>query len=112
MNYPTHEKVAEITVGTDKVYLFPRYMGGTVVDALTQANGSVRGKELTFLPVHTGTDRTTGIRYLNLRQATFIDYKMVGVPTTITDLYLAPEDETEEAKEAREYTIKEYFETR
>ena len=44
MNYPTHEKVAEITVGADKVYLFPRYMGGTVVDALTQANGSVRGK--------------------------------------------------------------------
>lgn len=112
MNYPTHEKVAEITVGTDKVYLFPRYMGGTVVDALTQANGSVRGKELTFLPVHTGTDRTTGIRYLNLRQATFIDYKMVGVPATITDLYLAPKDETEEAKADREYTIKKYFETR
>ena len=112
MNYPTHEKVAEITVGTDKVYLFPRYMGGTVVDALTQANGSVRGKELTFLPAHTGTDRTTGIRYLNLRQATFIDYKMVEVPTTITDLYLAPKDETGEAKEAREHTIKEYFETR
>ena len=90
MNYPTHEKVAEITVGTDKVYLFPRYMGGTVVDALTQANGSVRGRELTFLPVHTGTDRASGIRYLNLRQAIFIDYKMVEVPTTITDLYLAP----------------------
>lgn len=112
MNYPTHEKVAEITVGTDKVYLFPRYMGGTVVDALTQANGSVRGKEITFLPVHTGTDRTTGIRYLNLRQATFIDCKMVEVPATITNLYLAPKDETEEAKEVRECAIKEYFETR
>lgn len=112
MNYPTHEKIAEVTVGTEKVYLFPRYMGGTVVDAVTQANGSVRGKELTFLPVHTGTDRTTGIRYLNLRQATFIDYKIAEVPKAITDLYLIPEEEIEEAKEVREATIKEYFETR
>lgn len=106
MYYPTNEKVAEVTVGSDKVYLFPRYAGGTVVDAVTQANGVLRGRDSAFVLVHTGTDRNTSTRYLNLLQATFIDYKMVSVPTEITKLYTSSADES--AKE----TVRAYFETK
>lgn len=116
MNYnKLKEKVVLLSIDGKQFILFPRYAGGTVTEAETLLNSATRGKFLPHMRVKeakSGTaKRTDNFKLVNAYQVTISEVILIDVPKEITDLYKAPADEEEEAKELRLAQIKNYFET-
>lgn len=112
MNYPVKEVLAKVTIGTEEVYVFPSYTGGTILSAESVCQGAIRGRNAPFIIVHMDkADRRKTARKLNARQITFMDKEVVDVPADIVALYQPVVDETEEDAKKRYHQIKAYFET-
>lgn len=105
----THEVIVKID-GDEELYLFPSIVAGTVLSAQSVLNGSMRGKNLPFIKLHTGTDRFSPVVYRNVYHLKGYTTITVNVPKSILDLEPKEEDTEEEVAE-KLAEIKAYFET-
>lgn len=110
MNYPKFEKVLEVQLGDKNLIVFPRRLGGTVVDAMSILNGALRGKELPMIPAHSTADRSSDVEFVNSFRVNSAKQVMKEVPASIVALYSEPDNESEEDREVRLKGIEEYFE--
>lgn len=106
----TTERVARLTDARgQRLFLFPKYTGHTMVDAKTIVNASIRGKELPFQKVYIDNSRTGEPTYINMYHVVNVDFMTVNVPDDIVALYDTPEEETPEEREVRLQAIENYF---
>lgn len=111
---PKKEVVAQVKVDAKDYLVYPRYFGGTITDAISIVNNSIRGKGLPLLRVHAkeGDRRKedTDYLYVNSLHISGVGKAVVDVPQDIQDLYKEPDNEDTEAHDKRVEKIKEYFE--
>lgn len=94
----------------DTVNLFPDYTGMAVTSAYNVLVTSIKGTGDPLVTVHTGTDRNSETLLINTANVISATKIFTEVPTSITDLYDEPEDESPEDREKRINEVADYFE--